>query len=270
MTARSFSPSVLRVCCALLVLAQAAWAEVDYAKEIKPLLKARCYACHGALKQKAGLRLDSVALMRKGGDSGDIIHPAPALLLERVTTTDKHDRMPPEGAPLNAEEIGKLKAWIAAGAPAPTNDQPEADPAQHWAYQPPKASGSPPSTLDTLIEARLRQRGLQPQPEAAPEVWLRRVYLDLTGLPPTAEEVKAFAPEAHGAHGSNAPYEKLIDRLLASPAYGERWGRHFMDIWRYSDWSGLDGKAPPQPETSSGTGATGSWNRSTPTRATTG
>ena len=115
---------------AVVGLARAAWAEVDYAKEIKPLLKERCYACHGALKQKAGLRVDTVALMRKGGDSGDIIGPAPALLLGSVTATDKDERMPPEGAPLNAEEIAKLKAWIAAGAPAPANDEPEAGPAR--------------------------------------------------------------------------------------------------------------------------------------------
>ncbi|MEQ1862612.1 MAG: PSD1 and planctomycete cytochrome C domain-containing protein [Chthoniobacteraceae bacterium] len=224
-----------RVFTALLLLAGVARAEPDYAKEIKPLLKARCYACHGALKQKSGLRLDAVALMRKGGDSGNVIDPASATILERVTATDEDDRMPPEGAALSAEEVAKLKAWIAAGAPAPADEKPEEDPRSHWAYQAPKAAAGQPS-IDALIDARLRERGLQPQPEAAPEVWLRRVYLDLTGLPPTADEVKAFVDETDGSHGA---YEKLVDRLLASPAYGERWGRHFMDIWRYSDWYGL-------------------------------
>ncbi len=230
---------MLRVCTALLLLANTAWAATDYAKEIKPLLKARCYACHGALKQKAGLRLDAVALMRKGGESGNIIDQAPALLLDRVTATDKDDRMPPEGAALKTEEIARLKAWIAAGAPAPADDKPEEDPRKHWAYQSPKAAASPQSSIDALIDARLRERGLQPQPQAPPEVWLRRVYLDLTGLPPTAEEVVAFVNETHRSHESHGSYERVVDHLLASPAYGERWGRHFMDIWRYSDWYGL-------------------------------
>src|SRR3954467_10912088 len=125
MTAQS--PIIPRCCAtlaALLLLAPGAQAEPDYAKEIKPLLKSRCYACHGALKQKAGLRLDAVALMRKGGESGNIIDPAPALILDRVTATDKDERMPPEGAALTAEEITRLKAWIAAGAPAPADDKP--------------------------------------------------------------------------------------------------------------------------------------------------
>ncbi|MEO6786909.1 MAG: DUF1549 domain-containing protein, partial [Chthoniobacteraceae bacterium] len=222
----------------------------DYSKDIKPLLKSRCYACHGALKQKSGLRLDTVALMRKGGDSGDIIAPANALLIGRVASADKDERMPPEGAPLNMEEVAKLKAWIAAGSPAPADEKPEADPRNHWAYQPPKSATqlanntAPHSIIDSLLDARLRRRGLQPQPEAAPEVWLRRVYLDLTGLPPTADEVRAFladfSAEPHAKPGDPpAIMQRTVDRLLASPAYGERWARHFMDIWRYSDWYGL-------------------------------
>jgi len=144
--------------------------------------------------------------------------------------------MPPEGAPLSAEEISRLTTWIAAGAPAPANEKAEVDPHQHWAYLPPKEVNG---TLDALIEARLRQRGLTPQPEAAPEVWLRRVYLDLTGLPPTPEEVVAFLEQTDQTDRADLIYQKVADRLLASPAYGERWGRHFMDIWRYSDWYGL-------------------------------
>jgi hypothetical protein len=222
----------------------------DYAKDIKPLLKARCYACHGALKQKAGLRLDTVALMHHGGESGNVIESTAALLLERVTATDKDDRMPPEGAALSTGEIGRLKNWIAAGAPVPVDEKPQEDPRKHWAYQIPKAAPFPAarsaqSPIDSLIEARLHERGLQPQVEAAPEVWLRRVYLDLTGLPPSAEDVHefliGFAAEPHAS--SNEPpaiMQRTVDRLLASPAYGERWGRHFMDIWRYCDWYGLD------------------------------
>jgi hypothetical protein len=244
---------VLRVCAAALLLATRAHAEPDYAKDIKPLLKARCYACHGALKQKSGLRLDTVALMRKGGESGSVIDPAAAILLERVTATDKDERMPPEGAALSAEEIARLKAWIASGARGPSDEKPEEDPRKHWAYQTPQAApltaASKESPIDVLIAARLRERGLTPQPEAAPEVWLRRVYLDLTGLPPTPEQVQAFIQSAiparnasrsdAGRRNPQSAMETVVDHLLASPAYGERWGRHFMDIWRYSDWYGL-------------------------------
>lgn len=205
----------------------------DYEKEIKPLLKERCYTCHGALKQKADLRLDTANAMRKGGESGGILAREHSLLIERITTTDKHDRMPPEGegSMLTAEQVAKLKAWIDAGAPSPANEPPEADPRAHWAYQPPKASGR---SMDALLAARLASKKLKPQPEAAPEIWLRRVYLDLIGLPPTAEEIAAFLKDT-----SMPARQRVVDHLLSSPQYGERWARHFMDIWRYCDWYGL-------------------------------
>ena len=135
-------------------------ADVDYLKDIKPLLKARCYACHGALKQKAGLRLDTVASMRKGSKNGDVMASKNARLLERITTTDKDEIMPPqgEGAALSAEEIGKIRVWFAAGAPAPSEEQPELDPRQHWAYRSPQRAGA---DLDTLLAARLAAKGLK-------------------------------------------------------------------------------------------------------------
>ena len=202
---------------------------IDYTREVKPLLKTRCYACHGALKQKAGLRLDTVSLIKKGGDNGD----ATKLLIERVTTKDKKDHMPPEGegSPLNADEVAKLNAWIASGAPIVADEQPEPDPRAHWAYQIPKSSGK---SMDALLAARLTSKNLKPQPEAAPEIWLRRVYLDLIGLPPSPEDVAAFLKDT-----SMTARGRVVDRLLASPQYGERWARHFMDIWRYCDWYGL-------------------------------
>ncbi len=235
---------------AMVLLAPAGCAEPDYAKEIKPLLKARCYACHGALKQKAGLRLDAVSLMHKGGENGDVIEKASPLLLEKVASTDKDERMPPEGAPLNPEEIAKLQAWVAAGAVAPADDQAEPDPRLHWAYQVPKAAPAasaaqtPQAAIDLLLDARLQARGLQAQQEAAPEIWLRRVYLDLTGLPPSSDEVRQFlgdfAAEPRAADGeAPSTMQRTVDRLLATPAYGERWARHFMDIWRYTDGYGL-------------------------------
>lgn len=195
---------------------------VDYAKDIKPLLKERCYACHGALKQKAGLRLDTVALLKTGGDNGD----ATKHLLDRLTTTDKSERMPPEGegAMFNVEQIAKVREWITAGAPGLTDEQPEADPRAHWAYQAPKSSRQ---SIDALHAAHLASKQLKPQPAAAHEVWLRRVHFDLTGLPPDLSDPTDLSDQA------------LVDRLLASPQFGERWARHFMDIWRYCDWYGL-------------------------------
>jgi hypothetical protein len=216
----------------LALLSSAALA-VDYEKEIKPLLKERCYACHGALKQKAGLRLDTATAMRQGGDGGDILTKHHSMLLDRVTTTDKDDRMPPEGegSKFTAEQVAKLQAWVAAGAPAPAQEKPEDDPRAHWAYQLPKSSGH---SMDALLSARLAAKGLKPQPEAEPELWLRRVYLDLIGLPPTPAQINSFLQD------TSAPARlRLVDQLLSTPQYGERWARHFMDIWRYCDWYGL-------------------------------
>lgn len=211
---------------------------VDYEREIKPLLHERCFACHGALKQKAGLRLDTVALMRQGGDEGDILAGQAPLILQRVTTHDADDLMPPEGegARLSEEQVALLKEWIAAGAPGPADEQPEPDPNAHWAYHLPQDHGQ---GVDALLEKKLAARGLRAQPPAAPETWLRRVYLDLIGLPPTPEEVRQFLAEPGAADASGKARRAVVDRLLASPHYGERWGRHFMDIWRYSDWYGL-------------------------------
>ncbi|MBK8094110.1 MAG: PSD1 domain-containing protein [Verrucomicrobiaceae bacterium] len=198
---------------------------VDYLKDIKPLLRERCYACHGALKQKGGLRLDTVTTLKTGGDSGD----ATQHLLDRVLTTDLDERMPPEGegSALTPAQVALLRAWISAGAPGIPGEQPEADPRAHWAYQPIKNSGK---TIDALHTAHLRARKLQPQLPAPHSIYLRRLYLDLTGLPP---DPAALTDPA------NTSAEQITDRLLASPQYGERWARHFMDIWRYCDWYGL-------------------------------
>ena len=182
---RSIVPCALAT--ALWLCAGELCAEVDYLHDVKPLLKARCYACHGALKQEASLRLDTVASMRKGSDSGNVIDPTGPILLARVTA--EGERMPPEGAPLKAEEIATIKAWLAGGAAAPSDEQPELDPRQHWAYQLPERAGG---DIDSLLAARWSAKGLKPQAAAAPEVWLHRVYLDLIGIPPTPPELLDF------------------------------------------------------------------------------
>lgn len=218
--------------------------DVDYERDIKPVFKARCYACHGALKQEAGLRLDTGDLIRQGGESGaavEVGQPDQSLLLEKVMAGEPGERMPPEGEPLSAAQIEQLRSWILQGAISPIGEQAEADPQEHWAFQQPqrpavpslgnRSSGANP--IDAFIEAQLARHRLRPRPEAPKQILLRRVYLDLIGLPPTRAELKEFLSD-----DSPAAYEKVVDRLLNDERYGERWGRHWMDVWRYSDWYG--------------------------------
>lgn len=238
-------------CLVLLTTAAAVAAEEppftagDYAARIKPVLKERCFACHGALKQEANLRLDSAALIAKGGDSGTAIKAgdaAASLLLTKVTATDDAERMPPEGEPLKPAEIAAIRAWIAAGAKSPDGEQAERDPRDHWAFKAPVKAALPAvkneawskNPIDTFIAAEHEKRGLVPQKATDKRLWLRRVSLDLIGLPPTSEEMTAFL-----ADDSPTANDKVVNRLLDSPQYGERWGRHLMDIYRYSDWWGL-------------------------------
>jgi hypothetical protein len=188
------------------------------------------------------LRLDTAAAIRQGGESGPAVvaHAAEdSLLITAVTGADGW-RMPPEGEPLTAEEIAKLKTWIDAGAAGPAEEPPALDPRDHWAYKPPTRPAVPPAganwarnPIDAFLAAEHARHGLTPRPEARKETLLRRVYIDLIGLPPTSEELESFLADT-----SDDPYEKAVDRLLASPQYGERWARHWMDIWRYSDWYG--------------------------------
>jgi len=219
---------------------------VSYLRDIKPILQERCYACHSALKQKAKLRLDTAALAITGGRSGAAIKPgdaAASVLIDRVNDPNESTRMPPEGKPLSAEQIALLKAWVEQGAKAPADEQPEADPAKHWAFQPVKRPAVPVSRepkgraqinpVDAFLAAEWEKRGLTPAPDADRATQLRRVYLDLIGIPPTRDELSAFLKDV-----SPDAYEKVVDKLLDSPMYGETWGRRWMDVWRYSDWYG--------------------------------
>ncbi len=250
-------PARLLVCSILCVVATAATlpaaevatppGQVDYLKDVKPLLAARCFACHGSLKQEGSLRLDTAAAIRTGGDSGPAAVPkdvAASVLFERISDKDPATRMPPEGegAPFKPAEIELIRAWIAAGAPGPTDEKPEADPREHWAFRAPQRPPVPQvknsawvrNPIDAFLSAEHEKQGLQPQPEAERGLLLRRVYLDLVGLPPTRAQLTAFL-----ADKSPDAYEKVVEQLLKSPQYGERWGRHWMDVWRYSDWWGL-------------------------------
>ncbi|WP_439623344.1 PSD1 and planctomycete cytochrome C domain-containing protein [Gemmata sp.] len=226
---------------ALLLLAplapHAAAAEpVDYRRDIKPLLQERCYACHGSLAQKGKLRVDSGANMLK---AGAVVpgKPAESELVKRITAADDETRMPPEGHPLKPEQVAKLTAWVEQGAKVPADDAQEPDPRDHWAFRPPVRPPVPKggaNPIDAFVAAEWAKRGLEPVKPADRRVLLRRVHIDLTGLPPTPAQAEAFLKDT-----SPDAYEKVVDRLLASPQYGERWGRHFLDVWRYSDWWGL-------------------------------
>lgn len=226
----------------------AAETEVDFERDVRPLFVAKCMKCHGPEKSQGGLRLDRREHAFGPTDSG-----TPALvaketekseLLRRVSSEDEAERMPPEGDPLTVNEIALLRSWIAAGAVWPAEKSLE----KHWAYVAPQRPALPPvkdvawcrSPLDRFVLARLEAEGLKPSPEADPAVLCRRVHFDLTGLPPTPEEVDQFVRDyaAPGGGGEQA-YATLVDRLLASPHFGERWARQWLDLARYADSNGF-------------------------------
>ncbi len=222
----------------------------DYLRDVKPLLAQHCSACHGAKVHKAHLRLDTAAAIRKGGQSGPAIVPgksSASLLIRALEGASGLTRMPFKRPPLTPAQIAVLKAWIDGGAQAPAHEQAaEAKTSTHWAFIPPVRPPLPTvknphwvrNPIDRFILARLDKEGLTPSPEADRVTLIRRLSLDLLGLPPTPEEVDAFCAD----HRPDA-YERLVDRLLASPHYGERWGRHWLDLARYADSNGysIDG-----------------------------
>lgn len=215
--------------------AQPLRADVDYVTQIKPLFAHKCYSCHGVLKQEAELRLETLALMIQGGDSGAAVVAGDShasLLVERVTA-DADSRMPPaeDGAALKPEEIQLIRQWVDEGAIAPHEETP-GGPRDHWAFQqivrpslPDDARGNP---IDVLLQLQRESLALKAQPPAERSLLLRRLYLNLIGLPPTRQQLH-----------DQRPWSEIVDELLASPQHGQRWGRHWMDVWRYSDWYGL-------------------------------
>jgi mono/diheme cytochrome c family protein len=217
-------------------------ARKEYLEEIKPLLAEHCVSCHGPRRQQGGLRLDSATGLLKGGRGGAAVlpgKPGQSPLIQRITATGD-GRMPKEGPRMKSGQIERLTRWIEAGAPA-VAETVAAEPSRHWAFLPPQAvtppaSGSEGGTqnpIDAFLSAARRSHGLTPVPPMDRGRLLRRVSLDLTGLPPQPEELDAFLrderPDA---------YVRVVDRLLAGPRYGERWARHWMDLWRYSDEDG--------------------------------
>jgi hypothetical protein len=224
---------------------------VDYVQQVKPLLAETCYKCHGASQQKGGLRMDTAALALKGGDTGPAFKPgksADSLMIQAVLGTHPDiSRMPYKKPPLTEPQIALLKNWVDQGAKAPGDEKPEV--ARHWAFIPPSRSPEPEvkqkgwvrNSIDAFVLARLEKEKLKPAPEAGRVTLIRRLSLDLLGLPPTPAEVEAFIRDAQ----SDA-YEKLVERLLGSPHFGERWGRLWLDGARYADSNGYSIDAPRQ------------------------
>ena len=215
---------------------------IDFARDVRPIFVEHCIACHGEKVQEAAFRLDAKKDFLRGGDSGQAIVPGKggeSLLLARISGDDEGDRMPLDRDPLSDEQIAVIKSWIDQGANWPDDADEQA--IRHWAFEKPQRPEIPPvqkgdwprNPIDAFVLARLQAEQLQPSPEASKERLLRRVSLDLTGLPPTIDEIDAFL-----ADESPDAYEKVVDRLLASPHYGERWAIPWLDAARFADSNG--------------------------------
>ncbi len=242
---------MMRLFLAFISLFPSALFAVDFDREIRPLLKKHCIECHGEKKQSSELRLDAKVFAFQGGYDGPAIiasKSSDSPFYQRISSHDADQRMPPKGDGLTSEQIALVKSWIDAGAVWPED---EADRAaandkrkQHWSVQPianrtvlAAALGTKPEhlSIDAFITAKLNEHGLVRSPEADRRALIRRLSFDLHGLPPTPERVEAFVS------GSDPKaYEKLVDELLASPHYGERWARHWLDIAHYADTHGFE------------------------------
>jgi hypothetical protein len=209
---------------------------VDFARDVQPIFNRACNGCHGAKAQLGNLRLDSKSIAARTLHAGQ---SAESSMYQRVAGLGDQARMPMGGKPLPAAEIDVIKRWIDQGANWPDELSVDAAVKKHWAFVPPvKATlpaGKAAHPIDRFIQAKLEREGLKPSPEADRVTLLRRLALDLTGLPPTPQEVDQFL-----ADKSPRAYEKAVDRLLASPHYGERWARHWLDAARYADSDGFE------------------------------
>ncbi len=227
--------------------------KIDFAKDVRPILAKHCVSCHGEKKQESGLRLDRRESLLRGGDVGKAIEigkSANSRLIQLVAGLDSKTVMPPDGVTLKPDEISVLRAWIDQGCVWPDDDSSQTDKSLHWAYQPIRLTTPPAikrsdwvrNSIDQFVLAELEKRGFAPSPEADRSTLIRRLNLDLLGLPPSIEEVDTFIHDSR----PNA-YDELVDRLLKSPHFGERWGRHWLDMARYADSDGYE-KDNPRPD----------------------
>ncbi len=223
--------------------------EVDFVRDVRPILQAHCYKCHSGEKDKSGFRLDIKQEALQGGDLyGTAIapgKPSDSPLVQLLKEPEPAERMPLDAPPLADQEILIIEKWVSQGAKWPDGiDLVEAvDKADHWSLKKvnpqslPAVQNTawPKSGVDYFVLSSLERAGLSPTPAASRERWLRRVTLDLIGLPPTPEEYADFANDLN-----DDAYERVVDRLLASPRYGERWGQHWLDVVRYADTHGFE------------------------------
>jgi hypothetical protein len=226
-------------------------ASFDYVSQVKPILSENCYRCHGGSQQKGGLRLDTAAAAAKGGEDGSGYvagKSGESLLIQAVRGTHPSiPRMPYKKPPLSEAQISILAEWIDQGAPAPANEQPQAT--THWAFIPPtrsqltklKDQSRIRSPIDSFVQAQLEQKNIKPSADADRRTLLRRLSLDLIGLPATPQEIDAFVNDTRAD-----AYERQVEHLLSSPHYGERWGRWWLDAARYADSNGYSIDAPRQ------------------------
>lgn len=228
---------------AAVICAVHADAAVEFVRDVRPIFQRHCYSCHGEKKQKSGLRLDVRAPALHGGDkhAPDIlpgkVQESP--LLQLVRGEHKDVRMPPEGAALTAAEITTLESWVREGAlwPEGVDTAVVADKRDHWSFKPIRVAAGPHS-VDAFISAKLAEQGLSLSPPADAVSWLRRVSLDLIGLPPTPQQVLAFQQSFQ--RDPQAARAAAVDRLLESPRYGEHWAQHWLDVVRYADTHGFE------------------------------
>lgn len=220
---------------------------VDFGRDILPILRANCFECHDERKSTAGFRLDLRENALKGGESGESgIIPGKSSespIITRVTSDDEFTMMPPEGERLSPQEIDLLKKWIDDGANWPDELSAVNNSANHWAFTRPQRPEFPSvgnqawirNEIDQFILERLEAEGLAPSPQADPAILIRRLHLDLIGLLPSIKDVDAFLVD-----NSDRAYERIVNKLLDSPHYGERWGRHWLDAARYADSDGFE------------------------------
>ncbi|MGH7138217.1 MAG: PSD1 and planctomycete cytochrome C domain-containing protein, partial [Pirellulales bacterium] len=235
------------------VLPPPAQRQVDFVKDVQPIFRERCFECHAKGTEEGGLNLGVRQRALEGGDHGPVLIPgdsANSRLIHLVAQIHKDKAMPPDGKPLNAEDVGLLRAWIDQGANWPDGADvldPRAEQAKsHWAFQPLRAVAEPTvvdakwakTPVDRFILARLESAGLHSQAQADLRELIRRVAFDLLGLPPSPEEVHQFTAAAE--RDRDAAYDALVERLLASRHYGERWSRHWLDVARYADSDGQE------------------------------
>ena len=233
---------------------------VDFARDIQPIFETQCYECHGPEKARGRLRLDVGAAAMKGGETGPAIVPGnseQSLMVRRILGLDDEERMPKDGDALPDAQVALIRAWIDQGAGWPgvevttAASAPEPEEPKHWAYRSPETPSLPDvrkqewvrTPIDRFVLARLEKEGLTPSAEAPFETLVRRASLDLIGLPPSPKDVDEALADA-ARDGKDAAYGRLVDRLLASPHYGERWARPWLDLARYADSHGFEKDLP--------------------------